>query len=118
MYVKSVTAAKEKKSLGTILTASAKPEAMEAREDVDISVGFRNGACSNTVGQQALVLARCEKMRERGAKEDVGKTVVGSGDSKAKRVVLLSVGFPFSFLILTFPSSSLIGSRLRIYESG
>lgn len=98
MYVKSVTAAKENESLGRILTASAKPEAMKAREDVDNSVGFRNGACSNTVGQQALERG-CEKMRERGAKENVGKTVVGLGDSKAKRVVLLSVGFPFPFLI-------------------
>lgn len=51
MYVKSVTAAKKKESPGRILTASAKPEAMEAREDVDICVRFRNGACSNTVGQ-------------------------------------------------------------------
>lgn len=96
MYVKSVAAAKKNELLGRILTASAKPEAMEAREDVDISVGFRNGACSNTGGQQALVRG-CVKMRER-EEEKVGKIVVDSSDSKAKRVVLLSFGVPFLFL--------------------
>lgn len=50
-------------------------------------------------------------MRERGEEEEVGNTVVGLGDSKAKQSESYCglFGCPFSFLLLTFPSSSLVG---------